>query len=146
MVQPGPALREDAELRRRHAHRPAAFERVFERDRRLAPQAPGQGVEGLHTLHLVDGTDLQMILQAGADPRQVLLHFDAVPLEQGAGSDSRELEDLRRADGARAQDHFAGGSYRQRLAALHQFDADAAPRAVVRAGATVPLACPRRWP
>jgi hypothetical protein len=32
------AARERAELRRRHAHRPAAPEQVFEADQRLAPE------------------------------------------------------------------------------------------------------------
>ena len=63
-----------------------------------------------------------MVLQIGAHAGQVLFNFNAVLLEQRCRSDARELQDLRRADAAGAQQNFAAQPARvargQRLDAL----------------------------
>ena len=74
--------RESAELRRRHAHRPAALERIFQPDQRLAPERVRLRVERLHAFDLEHRADLQVVLQVLADPRQRVLHADAVLLKQ----------------------------------------------------------------
>ena len=58
-------------------------------------------------LNFVDRTDLQMVLQVGAHAGQVLFDLDAVLLQQRRRPDARELQDLRRADAAGAQQHLA---------------------------------------
>ena len=96
----GRAAREGAELRGRHAHRAAALQQVFEADLRLAEQRGGQHVERRRAVDLVDRADLQVVLQVGADARQVGHHLDAVLLQQVGRADARQLQDLRRADAA----------------------------------------------
>src|SRR5690606_9514915 len=50
---------------------------------------------------------LQMVLQVPADTGQRLDDADAVPLQQLAGTDARELQQLRRLDRSGGDDHFA---------------------------------------
>src|SRR3954469_14263278 len=45
-----------------------------------------------------------MVLQVGADPRQVRHHWDPEPLEVGRTSDAGQLEELWAVDGAAAED------------------------------------------
>ena len=122
----GAGARESAQLRRRHAHRAGAGPGVFQTDFGLAPKRIGHGVER-HVAFaagpdFVDRTDLQMVLQIGAHAGQVLFNFNAVLLEQRCRTDARELQDLRRADAAGAQQNFAAQPARvprgQRLDAL----------------------------
>ena len=47
-----------------------------------------------------------MILQVGADAGQVLHNRDAVLLQQCARTNARQLQNLRRANAARAQNNF----------------------------------------
>ncbi len=51
--------------------------------------------------------DLEVVLQVGAHAGQVVHHRDVQRLQQGRWPDARALQDLRRGDGARAQQHFA---------------------------------------
>ena len=67
-------------------------------------------------LHLVDGADLQMILQIGAH-RQIASDLDAVALQELARTYARELQNLRRVDGAGAQQYLALGMDGDHLAA-----------------------------
>ena len=64
-------------------------------------------VHGLHARHLVGAADLQVVLQVLADARELVRHLDAERLQHRARPDARELQDLRRADGAGRQDHLA---------------------------------------
>jgi hypothetical protein len=58
-------------------------------------------------LHLVDGPDLQVVLQVLADARQFVLHRYAQRLQQAGRSDAGQLQDLRRPDGPGTQHHLA---------------------------------------
>ena len=100
MRQVRPAAGEGAELRRRHAHRPAALPGVLQADLRLAPERVGQAVQGLHALDAEDRADLQMVLEVLADAGEVAADGDAVRLQQRRRADAGELQDLRRADRA----------------------------------------------
>ena len=60
---------------------------------------------------------MQVVLQVRADLRAVALHRDPVALQLRGGAKARNLQDLRAADGACAQDHRA---------ALFVFHADGA--------------------
>ena len=55
-----------------------------------------------------------MVLQVGADARQVVHQVDVEAAQQVGRADARTLQDLRRGDGAAAQQHFAarGGALR----------------------------------
>ena len=57
------AAGEGAELRGCHAHRPGAFERVFQSDHGLAPERIGLGIEGLDPADREHGANLQVVLQ-----------------------------------------------------------------------------------
>ena len=54
--------------------------------------------------------DLDVILQVGADPRQVVHHLDAGGAQHLGRPDARELQQHGRADRAGAQDHLAPGA------------------------------------
>src|SRR5208282_4928297 len=62
--------------------------------------------------------DLQVILQVRPDARCVDDDLDSVPTQQVGRTDARKLQDLRRADTAGAQDHFACRLWRHHLAAV----------------------------
>ncbi|MDT4840303.1 hypothetical protein FQZ97_741200 [compost metagenome] len=131
----GPGLRrvaagEGAELAGRHAHGAAARERVFEPDGGLAPERVGQGVERFRALHLEHRADLQVVLQVGAHAGQVVLHRYAQRLQQRGRAHARELQDLRRADAARAEHHLFRAGHLHRLAPAQQLHAGAAQSAV----------------
>jgi hypothetical protein len=68
-------------------------------------------VFSVRALDLVDRADLQMVLQVLAHAGQVVAHGNALALQQRARPYARQLQDLRRVDGARAQQHL--------LACLH---------------------------
>ncbi len=74
-----------------------------------------------------------MVLQIGAHARQVDQRRDAVLLQQRRRPHARELQDLRRTDGARAEQHLAGSVRRDFFLARPHFDAGAA-LATVRRG------------
>ena len=76
------AAGEGTELAGRHAHGAGAFQGVFQPDLGFAPERAGQGVERGGALHLEDGADLQVVLQVGAHAGQVVLHGNAVALQQ----------------------------------------------------------------
>jgi hypothetical protein len=114
---------EGAQLRGRHRHRPALHEQVFQADLHLADQGRGHGVEGPGAIDLEDHAHLQVILQVLAHARQRVHHRDLVLLQQRRIGDARHLQDMRRTDGAGAQD---GSRLRQPGAATAgEFDAGA---------------------
>ena len=125
--------REAAELRRRHAHRPAALEQVLQPDAGLAPPRVGHRVERAHAIHTEHRAHLQMVLQVLADAGQRMLHRNAVRLQQGGRPDARQLQQLRRADGAAGEQHLARGAcHQRRTTALRlRLDAHGAQRTVV---------------
>ena len=68
--------------------RAAALEPAYSSaDHGLAPEVVGHGVERLDTLHLVDRTDLQVVLQIGADTGQLVRDGNAVLLQGPAHPD-----------------------------------------------------------
>ena len=138
--------RERAELRRRHAHRPALRQRVLQRDARLARPGAGQRVEraaARQARDAEDGADLQVVLQVLADAGQIVQHLDAVFAQQRRRPDARELQQLRRADRAGGHHHRARGAQRVRAVARAQLDARGVQRAVA-APFDAPAASPSR--
>ena len=97
------------QLRGRHAHRPGALEQVLQADQGLAEGRGRHGVERLHTLHAIDGADLQVVLQVLAHAGQLMQRRDAMRVQQGCRAHARQLQDLRRAQGARSHDHATAG-------------------------------------
>ena len=94
------ALREGAQLGRGHGEGPRPEEEVLESHHGLAEQAVGALVQRPGIPNLVHEPDLEMVVEVLADPRQRVEDRDAVRLQEGAGPDAGELEDLRRSDGA----------------------------------------------
>ena len=68
-----------------------------------------------------------MVLQVAANARQLVPHLDAVVAKPLPGPDAGELEDVRRADRARAQDHLGPGVRGFDPALVEEFDTGAAP-------------------
>jgi hypothetical protein len=124
------AAREGAQLRRRHAHRPAARQQVLQADAGLAPPAGGNAVQRLRTAHLEHRADLQVVLQVGADARQLVPRRHAHRGQLGAVADARHLQDLHRADRTGAEDELAPCRGPNPLSVLQQLDAVAAQHAV----------------
>ncbi len=98
--------RENADLARAHRHRAAPEQHVLQAD----PHTPEETVDFVvqrRLADLVDHADLQVVLQVLADAGHFMRHVHAGRAQRLAGADARKLEDLRRADRACAQDHFA---------------------------------------
>src|SRR6267154_1239707 len=72
------ALGEGTELARRHGHRAAPEERIFEADAEAAEEAVGALVERPGIVDLVGHAELQMVLQVLADAAQIMTRRDAV--------------------------------------------------------------------
>ena len=72
-------------------------------DAQPAPEARRQHVQRAHAAHLEHRPDLQVILQVGADARELVHQADAVLAQQRRRPDARELQDLRRADAPAAR-------------------------------------------
>ena len=92
-------------------------------DERLPPQLQARGDRhGLRAgmLHV----DLEVILEMLADPGNVLHHVDAQRAELVRVADPRELQDLRRVDGAAAQDHLARPNRPRRTRPARVLDPD----------------------
>ena len=124
------AAGEGAQLRGRHAHRAGALERVLQPDHRFAPERVGLHIEGLDAADLEHGADLQVVLQVGTHARCIVPHRNAVLLQQGARADARQLQQLRRANAAGAQDHLGARRGRDHLVATMHRDPAAAQPAV----------------
>ena len=153
----GPAVpvrrpREGAQLRRRHAHRPAAQQGVLQADQCLAPGRVGHGVEGLDAVDAKHGADLQVVLQVLADAGVVQPGLDARGAHHVHRADARQLQDLRRADGASTQDDLAPAMQRpapvrRPAAALprHGHAAAQKPRHPAAAGRSASRCAPPGW-
>ena len=100
-------FRERAELRWRHGQGPAPEQEILEAHARAPEQAVRILVQRPGVLDLVDQAQLEMVLEVRADAFERVDHRDAVLLEQLAGADARELEELRRADRARGEQQLA---------------------------------------
>ena len=96
---------EGAQLRRRHAHRPTALENILHPNLGLTPPTIGQRVERLHALHFKDRADLQMVLQIGAHTGQIDHGIDAMLFQHIRRPQTRELQNLWRANTASAQNY-----------------------------------------
>jgi hypothetical protein len=66
-------------------------------------------VDRRHTLARITDAGDAMVLQVLIDPRQIVVHGDADAGQMLVGADARELQDVRRADSTRRQDHLAVG-------------------------------------
>ncbi len=105
---------------------PATEDEPLEAD----PRPPPELQRRLHRDRLRAGVldvDLEMVLQVLAHAGQVGHHGHAQRLELGRGADARELQELRRVDGATAQDDRASSDLTGWPGALVVDDADGTP-------------------
>src|SRR3954464_4838222 len=116
-------LRKGAQLRRRHGERPGLQHEIFGRHGGLADPAVGDAIQGLRVLHLVLQPDLEMVLQVLADAFQLVDHRHAQRLEMDAIADTRELQQLWRADRAGGEQGLALRFDVERFAAACELDA-----------------------
>ena len=107
--------------------RPAPEQEILEAHARAPEQAVRVLVQRPGVLDLVDQAQLQMVLEVGADAFERVDHRDAVLLEQLAGADARELEELRRADRARGKQQLAAHRRVGLAAVLPEAQPDRAP-------------------
>ena len=121
------ALREAAELARRHGERTGAAERVLEPHRRLAPEARGTLVHRHGVLHLERHAELEVVLEVLPDAPQIVRDRDAVLLQQRRRPDSGELKDLWRADRPGREDCLDAPFGEDVLAAASELDAGGPP-------------------
>ncbi len=110
----GRGLGEQAELRGRHRHRPAPAKAIVEAHHRPLDPRLVVDIERARASDAEDGSQLQMVLQIFADPRQGMEDRRADCCETIRGADARKLQELRRADRAGGENDFAPGA---RLAA-----------------------------
>ena len=120
-----PRAQEGEQGRRRQAHEAAAGGDVLQELGRGTQPARHVVVGDLGVFHLPDDAGVDMVAEILADRRQLVLHLDAVLLQDLRPADARQLEDLRRRDAARRQDDFRGARLHD-LAVLLVLDADAA--------------------
>src|SRR6185295_14969806 len=113
-----------AELARRHRHRAAALQQIFERDAGLAAHRAGKLIESQRIADLVDQAELQVILQVLADAGRLPDDIDTETAEPFAAADPRQLQQLRRADGAGGENDLAARSDHPVLTADADLDAD----------------------
>ena len=125
-VEVGPGLEEGGAEARRHGHRALARPKVAQRDHALFPEAVDLGVDGRQR-GLVDRPRLKVILQVAAHALQLLHHLDPVAAQVLGPADAGDHQQLRRGDGARAQDHLARGADRLDRALVHHLEPGAAP-------------------
>ncbi len=123
----GRRAREAAELAGRHRERPGPEQGVLEAHRGLAEQAVHALVQRHHVAHLEGHAQLQVVLQVLADPGELVRNGDAVLAQQWCGSDSGQLEYLRRADAAGRKDGLDRGRGHFVLPAPDDLDPGAAP-------------------
>ena len=121
----GPGLQEAEQRRRGQAHEAAAGGEVLHHLRHGADAARHVVVGDAGDLQPPDDAGVDMVAEVLADRFQLVLHLDAVLLQQFRLTDARELEDLRAGDTAGRQDGLPGLRL-YRLAVLFVLDADAA--------------------
>ena len=110
----GRALGEDADLRRRHGHRPTPPERIVERHAGAAQQRAVFDIERARAGDAEDRAQLQMVLQVLADAGRSADQVAAERSDDLRAADARQFEQLRRADRPGGEHDFAAGA---RLAA-----------------------------
>ncbi len=103
-------LHEDAELARRHGHGSGALQRVLQADLRLAEKRGLPFVVGAGAGDAEGGADLQAVLEILAHRGPLDEDVDAMPAQELARADSRQLQELRRA--GRAGRHHHGAARR----------------------------------
>ena len=86
--------------------RAGAVQQPFDAEFRLADPGVELVVGGDGLGAFVAQADLQVVLQVLADAARVAHHGHAEPVEQRGRADARELQQLRRLDGAGRQQHF----------------------------------------
>ena len=121
----GPRLEEGEQRRRRQAHEAAARGEVLHHLRHGAYAARHVVVGDARVLHLPDDAGVDVVAEILAHRLQLVLHLDAVLLQELGLADAGEFEDLRAGDAARRQDGLPRASLHD-LAVLFVLDADAA--------------------
>jgi hypothetical protein len=102
---------------------PAAEEGVVEPHERAGREVPVDAVERAGAGDAVDRALLEMVLEVAADAGAIEQHRDAGFAQPVGRADAGELEELRRTDGAGAEDHLAAGGDLVRDAAAAEADA-----------------------
>ena len=125
MLDPGAAADEAAGLEMVGGAEAGAEEGPFHADQELAHRVH-RLVEGDRLQAGVLDIDLEMVLQVAADTRQVGHHRHGQRAELVGRPDAGQHQQLRRVDGAAAEDDLAGGPRLADLAALAILDADRA--------------------
>ncbi len=114
--------------------RAGAKEQPLEPDPRLAPEVAQVVVRRDRLRALVDEPQQQVVLEVLADARQVGDHRDAVLAQERGGPEAGQLQELRRLDRARAQQHLARCAHRGLRAVTPIADAHRAPPLELDAG------------
>src|SRR5262249_62129453 len=81
-------------------------------------------VGGADTGYLGGDAGEVMVLQVLADPRESLVHANTDPLQMLRGADPRQLQDMRRANGATGKDDLTGCIRPLDRAAARELDRD----------------------
>ncbi len=103
----GPGARECAGVSRAYRQRAAARKQIFQSDSKCAPPARHVVVEGDRPGAAPDGAHVEVILQVFADRGQLGDERQTMRFEQLARGHARELQQLRRIERARGEQHFA---------------------------------------
>ena len=69
-----------AQLGRRHGQRAGLFQKVLQPHHRHAPRCARSLIQGNRVIHLIDGADLQMVLQVLANTIQGVFYGNVVSL------------------------------------------------------------------
>ena len=102
-----PGAREDRALAGADGQRPGAVEQPFEPHQRLLERAADAVVQRDRLGAAIDRARLEVVLQIVPDARQLVHHLDAVRAQVLGRPDPRQLEHLRRVDGAAGEHDLA---------------------------------------
>ena len=119
----GAGAGEDAQLARRHGHRPRASQSVFCPDPQFAERRGVEVVERARPGDAKDRADLQVVLQVLPDGRQLVPHLYAVPGKDVPSPDAGQLQDFWRIDGAGSQHDLSLRECVAEASAVHEVHA-----------------------
>ena len=115
---------EGAELGGRHGQRAPPQQGIFQPHHAAPQERTIEHVHGGNARDLVNGAQLQVILQIGADAGQVSRHRDAQVAQTDAIADAGAFENGGAGDGARGEDHLTPRTDGHLLAIAAQDDTD----------------------